>query len=197
MTLTYAGNLRLVGTVARNEFDEPAKVTGTISEVVPHEVHLVAHDFNDEKEQHYTGHLATGSGRAIAGVTAWRGTPFGFFAVRTASLVLPSFRAGAVQPADLTGSYSVFLDGEPGTLFLGDVAGNRLEGVCRFRSRPGELSVTAEVGVGVPHGVTLSIGADGDEWTVTAYLFSRPKNAVAGTAERLARPSAFYMFRFR
>ncbi len=186
--------------MARDQFEHSSPVTATVSADEPHRVDLVAHDFNELAEQHYTAYLFTGSGKAMAGVTSWKGTPFSFFAVKTANLVLPSFRPGGVQPADLAGSYSFFLDGAPGTITLEHTAGDRLEGTCRPRHHPEELAVTAEVGRDVPHGVTLRLhrdGGGGDRTEVNGYLFTRPKNAVAGLVADPAGPLAFYMFRYR
>jgi hypothetical protein len=188
----------LRGEFASDRFNKTYSVTGTADPDVHHRAVLTIHEYNDLEHQVYDGHLFTHGGKAIAGRSLWHGQPFGFFALRTARLALPTYRTGTVVPQDFAGYYSLYVDGRPATLHLDLDSASRLAGKCQFAGTPRALPVDAEVSAVVPYEISVRIGEDPEHHlALTGYLFTRPKCAIAGSAVWRGATLAFFMLRFR
>jgi hypothetical protein len=206
LKLSGGSGQELEGQFTSDRYRKTYAVAGTIGAGSPNRIVLTIADYNEMKSQEYEGHVFSGTRKAFAGFTTWKDARFGFFAVKSVRLGLSSYRAGAVEVQDFAGSFSLYLDGQPGTLTLAapPETTNMLDGSFKFRSAAAVHPVRAEVSSSVPYQVRISIdglrggGTRGDEILVlTGYLFTRPKNAVAGTFVRDGVSASFFMFRYQ
>jgi hypothetical protein len=201
LTLHSEAGQELSGTCYSERFGQEYRVTGSVSGSLPHKVEIVIHDYNWLDRQVYEGYLLTHGRNAITGRTTWRGEPFGFVARRTTTLTLGSFGSGPVRPADFAGGWTLYLDGQRATLELThDPAADLLRGQCTGQA-VGSLQVTGQAGTDVGHGTRLVLHPEGEpaaeELVLSGYLFSRPKNAIAGWIEGGPVPVGFYLVKFR
>lgn len=161
-------------------------MTAEVKNNPPHAVSITIHAFNWMVQQEFNGYLLRASGNGIAGSTVWAGDrqPYGFFARKTASLVLGRFPGAGepVRPEDFGGRYAVFDDGMPGVLSLAADAEGAIRGSFWTEGSDRAMAVSGRVDETVAHAVELMIGepaAVGGRKFV-GYLFSKTKNAIAG-----------------
>jgi hypothetical protein len=197
LTLAVDGEQSLSGTFASERFHEDYRVTALSGVAGPHAVRFTIHDFNWLPEQHYEGHLFTGSRGAMAGNSLWKGVPFGFFATRTTRPALGTYRSGLARGEDFAGSWTAYLDGELATIVLDfDSPSGTLRGSCTGTSD--RYDVTGRWVDAAPHGVSLTVrAADGKVVAeLSGYLMSRPKNAISGTMTVAGTNLGFIMIRY-
>lgn len=191
LLLSHQGGRILTGRYATErylgEFDAVAEVV----EGVANQLHIRISDFNEMDEQLFEGYIFQPDGNALAGVTYAEGTTFGFCARRTRSLILAQYRMGDVRPEDFAGTYVLHQEDDHGVLSLDVVSGSDLRGVYRPWAGQRSLPVTARIDDAVPHGIRLSI----EEASLAGYLFTRPKNVVAGRVEDAGESHGFYMIK--
>lgn len=187
---------RLQGTYHSDRDDRDYRATGSVGPA-PHRVELIIHEFNWMDQQVYTGHLFSQDTGAFAGSSVWQGTPFGFFARRSTPVPLSAYRSGRADPHDLLGSYAVRIDGYRLDLMLSQIRGDAVIGRC-WSDRVGvDLPVEASLGGEVPHQVRIVVGAGQPEaLSLDGYVFSEPKNAIAGSLQWGDLSLGFYMIRY-
>ncbi|MEU0947238.1 hypothetical protein ABZ379_31635 [Streptomyces canus] len=195
LTLEMQGGRNLRGTYRDERLAQTFVVIGKVDSAVRNKVTLTIRDFNWLDEQVFIGYLFSRSREAMAGTTLWRDEPFGFLATKAPALTPEVFRSGGVQPDDFAGCYDLVHDGITGSVELEHTEGRLLSGRLDSTELGRELAVHGEVDAAVPHQVSLRLGGDLRLAAVrfTGYLFSRPKNTVAGVIESAAGTTGFYM----
>jgi hypothetical protein len=190
MLLAHEAGRVLVGRYRTDRYQGEFDVVAEVDELLPHKVNIRISNFNEMAEQLFEGYLLGAGGCAIAGVTYAEETVFGFCARMTRSLIFAQYRVGAVRPEDFVGTYGLHQGDEHGVLRL------ILDGERGFRGtylscNNGDriTEVSAEVDDTVRHGLHMSM----DGVTLLGYLFTRPKNVLAGRVERDGVPRGFYM----
>jgi hypothetical protein len=177
-------------------------------------------DFPDtldpDDDQEFPGLFFTQSRDAFAGVTAWHGVPFGFYARRTAAGASHAdpheVGVSAVGKADFLGTYRMNHDGWLGTLTLwaspddpieqkpnvvgsyqSDLGGppRSVRGFVRTSTYPIDATW------GPDHKIELSIDLPGtpttaDDQAFEGYLFTQTRNAMAGITWWHGTPFGFY-----
>lgn len=173
----------------------------------PHHVTIRVLDYNWMPEgQVFDGFLFGRSKNAIAGTTVWAGDqrPYGFFARKTTSLTLSPFgeparrrpdeEAEHVPCEECGGLYSVWEDGDHGVMRLVPGPGSSLRGSYRPDASSGStLAVEGRADVTVPHQLELVARGGGADRLFHGYMFTRPKNAIAGWMEVGGSRKGFYM----
>jgi hypothetical protein len=86
---------------------------------------------------------------------------------------------GDAIPADFAGRYTLRCDGGPASVELVHDGGRRLAGQWRYRDDD-PRGITAEVDQEEPLLIRLTLRTGVTDAVLTGYLFSRPKNVVAG-----------------
>jgi len=196
LLLEHDGDGRLWGTYHSDRDDRDYRASSSVGPP-PHRIELIIHEFNWMDQQVYTGHLFSQGKGAFAGSSVWQGKPFGFFARRATPLPLSAYRAGRAEPQDLLGGYGVRIDGYRLDLMLSQQRGEALIGRC-WNDRLGvDLPVEASIGGEVPHQVRIVVGPGRPEaLSLDGYLFSEPKNAIAGSLQWEDVRLGFYMIRY-
>ncbi|MBE9015767.1 hypothetical protein IQ272_06335 [Chroococcidiopsidales cyanobacterium LEGE 13417] len=198
MVLVYDSG-QFHGTYNHVRDDRAYKVTASVEEQHPYQITFIIHKFNQNipTDQVFTGYLFAHGKNAIAGQTTWRGQPFGFFARKSGFLHLSDYGDGSesVLPKHFAGSYSLYHDGQPATLELAESNSLLMSGIYRRNGVTQE--VVARVSSKVPHEITISIYMETGEFVLlTGYLFTRPKNAIAGYMKWGETQSGFYMIKY-
>jgi hypothetical protein len=174
-------------------------VTAEMKADPPHGVTITIHEFNWMVRQEFDGYLVRASRDAIAGTTYSAGDrqTFGFFARKTASLVLGRFPGAGepVRPEDFGGRYAVSDDGRPGVLSLLADAEGSVRGSLWTEGSDRAVAVSGRVDRTVAHAIELVIDEPAaiDRRKVVAYLFSKTKNAMAGWTETDGVAAGIYM----
>lgn len=198
LTLRISSGRNVRGEYRDSRLNQTFTVTGKIDTTLRHRLEMVVHEFNWLDEQRFVGYLFTHGTQAIAGTTWWKESPFGFVAWKAAE-VPPSatFQTGDAEPADFAGRYDMLHDGWAAVVELDHTEGRRLTGVYRNPGLDRELRLEAEVDADVPHACTMRFTGDLRLGAVQAngYLFSRPKNAIAGEIRYRDMPTGFIMTR--
>lgn len=179
-------------------WDRAYSVTAAADSSYSNRIELTIHQFNQLPKQVFQGFLG-GPGRdAFAGTTWWHDQPFGFFARRGGFLHLTDYGDGTerVTPSDFIGSYTVWHEEGLGTLKFTAAAGDRLLG--QYTEPQGQLQdLVARVGSSCAHEISLSVPIGREFASFTGYLFTRPKNAIAGGVERHGKEVGMFMTKFR
>jgi hypothetical protein len=197
LTLHVQRGRSVRGSYRDGRFNQMFVVTGEIDREVRHCLTFVIHNFNWLDEQRFVGYLFTHGRHMLAGTTHWRDEPFGFVAGKEAFQSLGTYRTGNVKPADFVGEYDIHHDGRSGIVTLEHRAERQLTGSYQHESLPQPLPVTAEVDPVVGHAMSLRFIGDLRLAAVrlVGYLFTRPKNAVAGVIDGPAGPTGCYLAR--
>ena len=195
LTLHAQAGRSMRGSYRDNRFSQTFVVIGQVDPEVRHRISFAIRDFNWLDEQQFVGYLFTRGRQEFAGTTLWKEEPFGFVARKASSLALGTYRTGGVEPSDFAGRYDIHHDGWSGTLDLEHQGGRGLTGRYHQESLGRDLTVEGEVDPVVRHAVSLRFTGDMRLAAIrlTGYLFTRPKNAVAGVIEGPAGPTGFYM----
>jgi hypothetical protein len=173
-------------------------VTAEVGSVAPDSISLSIHQFNWVDRQEFRGFIVGPSRNSIAGSTVWPGDqkPYGFFAKKTAALVLSSFPGSLkpVEPADFKGRYALWVGGDPGLLSLDVGASRELVGNVWRAGADRGIAVRGQIDPKVAHAFTLAVPEPGRDQprTYVGYLFSRTKNATAGWVESEGLKVGFY-----
>jgi hypothetical protein len=192
---------KLRGTYNSVRFRQAYNVTAMVDEKHQHQIQLVIHEFNHNlpSEQVFTGYLFTHGKNVIAGRTIWREKPFGFFARKSGFLYLSDYGEGreSILPEDFAGSYGLYHNGKLATLILTHQNENFLSGIYIVSDLTSEFQIFATVSNKIPHEISISVAANTGEFVrMIGYLFTRPKNVIAGYIEWGAIRSGFYMTKF-
>ncbi len=200
LTLSPSGEDSFTGTYSAERFAADYEVTGQVTDPRQQTVEMVIHDYNWMPEQRYVGHVMTRGRTMIAGYSLWQGTPFGFFATRSTSQLLGTYRPGGARGSDFAGSWNVYLDGEPATMVLRfDAQKGLLRGTYSSRALAADYRVIGQPGGAAPHSVRLELlPPDSDEIAaeLSGNLMSRPKNAISGSAMLSEAAYGFVMIRY-
>jgi hypothetical protein len=162
----------------------------------PSRIELSIHRFNQMARQDYVGYVLGLRHEAFAGSTVWRDRPYGFFARRANFHHLSRYGApgDVVEQKDFVGTYTVWHAAGIGTLEIWPAPGG-LAG--RYRGADG-AAADAEIGGGrYAYEAQIGFPLAGMPFAARGYLFTRPKNVVAGTAEWGGRTTGFYMIKVR
>ncbi len=192
------------GTLYADRFEETFRVTTVLDENVPRKIEITIDNFNWTKRQTFTGYLFASGKKAMAGITVYeqqelgRSTiPFGFFARKTGALFLKSDCPNdePVLPEDFAGRYSIYWDGNHGTLQLQYNQDLDLSGHYSDDRQNKNFPVIAKVDASLEHRVHISIEKIDRirGMLLEGYLFTRPKNAVAGVVKISTLNCGFYM----
>lgn len=170
-----------------------------VGETAPHQVTLVVRDFNELPEQVFHGWFFTRTRNGFAGVTDWKGKPYGFFARRSRPLAIcpPAERGPSL--ADVVGSHTLYCDGVRATVHLDPAGSSAVTGELSESGSDRTFGVTGEFQVGDASRLTLAIdGVPGTDEPVTfdGYVFSRPRNVVAGELHWDGATFGCYLARF-
>jgi hypothetical protein len=199
LVLAHEDERRLTGSYRGDPGEGEFAVTAEVKSDPPHGVTITIHEFNWMVRQEFNGYMLRESRNGIAGSTVWAGDrqPYGFFARKTASLVLGRFPGAGepVRPEDFGGRYAVSDDGKPGVLSMLVDAQGSVHGSLWTDGSARAIAVSGRVDGTVAHAVELTIGehAAGDGRRFVGYLFSKTKNAIAGWSEAGDVATGFYM----
>jgi len=181
----------------------------------PHHVEVVVPGFNELPEQVFSGWFFGDGAKGFAGVTDWKGQEFGFFARRTRPHDLyrrsgtrspnagdgpepvDARSAAAIGPGAFAGSWAVCCHGSRATLELRDEPG-RLAGTWSVAGQPYEVAVAGPDPGAPEHRLAfdvLGVAGLAAPPRFTGYLFTRPRNAVAGTVDVAGTPFGCYLTR--
>jgi hypothetical protein len=199
LVLAHEAGSRLTGSYRGDPGGGEFTVTAEVKSNLPHCVTIVIHEFNWMVRQEFTGYLFRGSRDAIAGSTYAEGErqSYGFFARRTAALVLGRFPGAGepVRPGDFEGRYAVSDDGTPGLLRLEADPDGGLRGDLLAAGSDRALEVRGRVDGKSAHLAELIV----EDPTATSgrklvgYLFTKTKSAIAGWSESGGLATGFYM----
>ena len=198
LTLGARSRTEVIGEYNSERFGRTYQVTGEIGSE-DHRIVFHIHDFNSLPSQRFEGYLFTRPKNGIAGTTNWRGTPFGFFARKVRSMSMDSYDAGPVAPQHFAGRYSFYHDGWHGTLHLHFDRERSLTGTYESDRFGREYEVTATVDPTHNHKIRITIQNFNSlpQQHFDGYLFTRPKNAVAGTTDWRGTDFGFFMYKTR
>jgi len=198
LSVGSAGNLQ--ATFYSYRYQNTYEATCELDEQRPNQVRITLHGYNELARQIYTGYLFTRSKNAIAGWSAWKGTPYGFFARKSRPTLLGLPGLGKVEPDDFAGFYNFYYDGDSATLELRRTGSHEFQGLLSEHSGV-DLPVIGRIDPEVAHKITITVLADIDvsdqPANITAFLFSWSRNAIAGSIEWAAHHMACYAVKFR
>ena len=186
----------LAGRFYSVRFGRSYEVTARAAAGDPNRIEFSIYRFNQMARQDYVGYVLGVRRQAFAGSTVWRGRPYGFFARRGNFLHLSRYGTpgDVVEQKDFVGRYTIWHPVGLGTLEIwlapGGLAG-------RYRGADG-VAVEAEVGGGrYAYEAQIALPLEGSPFEGRGYIFTRMKNAVAGTAQWHGQTTGFYMAKFR
>jgi hypothetical protein len=159
----------------RGEFTATAEIEGQ-------HLQLTVRDFNELPEQVYSGYFFRRGRVAIAGTTAWKGRPFGFFAWRQPPCSLGPLRPENVVAEDFLGVYGLYCDDRHATLALSSISDGLLLGSLREDGADHSFPVEAVVSTSVSHQIEVTVRkVPGDEVpSMTLMMFPQRRTAMAG-----------------
>jgi hypothetical protein len=170
-------------------------------------------DFQDTlstaDDQRFEGYLFTQGGDAMAGVTWWHGTPFGFYSLKNQAISLEIAPLGTIELSDFLGTYDANINGARGTLELwsGVDSGGFPNVEGRYTSSDGKTHdvwghVTTPSHVmpqswGPNHKIEFYIDYSGGIFTgiyqkFEGYLFTQSGGAMAGITSAFGHTFGFY-----
>lgn len=168
------------------------EVTARVADDDPDRLDLAVLRFNELPRQDFTGFRMGAAG--FAGVVHWRSQEFGFFAIRGPVPLMARFHdpTGQVSRRDFLGTYTVRHSKGFGTLELvGGIGG--MAGRYTDHDSGEATAVPVRVGTMADH----SLHARLPMGHFAGYLFTRPKNCVAGVLTSEAGRSGCYMVKCR
>ena len=185
----------LKGSFYSYRFRSHHDVSIVVGERAPHHVSVTIHGappgrrgdpgylFNELPQQTLDGWFFTRSANGMAGRTDWKGETFGWFARKSRPRCHTVHRSDPITAADFAGAFSVYCDGSLATLRLNVAGDAEVRGSMVGPGGTRALDVTGRIGSPSPHVMSLLIhGVEGPDEppAFTGYLFTRPRNAVAG-----------------
>jgi hypothetical protein len=166
---------------------------------LPHRLQLtVSGGFNEVQRQTYRGFAFTRGAVGIAGVSDWKGAPFGFFARRHPPYSVGPAIPGTIAPTDFVGSFNLYCDGEHGTLELSEQDGAEVRGTLREQGGA-TLPVTASIDAAVPYHAVIAVHDVGSALPplLSVWMFVRPRTALAGWLDWGDTRLGCYLTRFK
>jgi hypothetical protein len=79
LRLFYAQDGKLCGFIRDFRWDNKFRVTANFTSKMTNQFKMIVHEFNQMPTQKFTGYFFGSRCNLMAGVTYWRGIPFGFF----------------------------------------------------------------------------------------------------------------------
>jgi hypothetical protein len=201
LVLEPSDSKEITGSYHDDRFGGEHDVVVRLGTESPHSLEIVIRDFNWMPEQRFEGWLFTQGQRGFAGRTTWQGVPYGFFGRKSATLNLDSFRSGPVRLSDLQGLFRVVQDGVQATLQLDRLEPDCVSGHFCFDPANPPLPARATLGGVAPHAVRIAVFSGELDSTsvfvIEGLLFTREKNAVAGSVEWQGGRYGCHMVRIR
>lgn len=195
--LTPDGDLSLQGRfVDLGLWGRVHDVAATLDADEPYRIDLAVQRFNELPQQDFTGYAVERRYRRFAGSAYWRGEEFGFVARRGPVPLMAGFgdAVALVDLADFPGRY--FLHHAAGVTEIElSRQGNTL--TARYRDGHTGASGVARVRAGdsASHHITLDVPLAPDPIRFEGHMFTRPKNCIAGVAERAGTRMGGYLVR--
>jgi hypothetical protein len=155
---------------------------------------VTVEEFNELDQQVFEGYLWTGSGvTAMAGRTDWKGTPFGFYAVRSALVPLSPSRSSPVAAVELVGRWNLCGGGLRADLRI-DAVGNGESHGELLEPDGTRLPARVTVGGDVRHAVRVEVapGHGQPPARLDGFMWSRSRQAMAGLIEWNGVRSGWY-----
>lgn len=206
LQLAVGKDLELEAAFYSYRFHAAFEATVTLDHQAPHKISIVIYNFNELPHQTFTGHLFTRAHNGIAGWTVWKGELFGFLGRKAPPLSLGAqlAREDQLAPGNFSGSYSLYCDGEHATLVLAMAGPLSLEGTLHETNGGTIFPVTAQVDPLIRNRITITVHLTTETTvsyspppTLTAYLFTRQRTAMAGWLQWGDTSLGCYMVRFK
>jgi len=202
LRLEHESDGRFSGSYNSVRFSKRYVVSAEIDKDHHHKIRILFHDFTQilqTPDQEFVGYIFTHSLNCIAGLTIARDISFGFFARKISPMYLSDMGDGSekTSPAAFAGQYTLFHDGMQADVALRCQDNEHLSGIYQWGVARSRRELEVQTNENMPHEIKMVSQTDDDRPVVlTGYLFTRPKNGIAGVVEFEDKRSGFYMTKF-
>jgi len=202
LRLEHESDGRFSGSYHSVRFKRRYAVSAEIDKEQYHKIRISFLDFTQilqTPNQEFVGFIFTHNLNCIAGLTTARDVPFGFFARKTGPMYLSDMGDGSekTSPSDFAGHYTLYHDGLQADVALTCLDNEQLCGSYQWGVTRSRRDLEVQINENFPHEIKMvSRTKDGQPVVLTGYLFTRPKNGIAGFVEYEEKLSGFYMTKF-